>query len=75
MFFLRLIVDAEGFQFTLRLPQGESMVRDDEGFAEASLSTERTTTARTNTFARTIMTDGALRVMGAYIRDGRKYVK
>ncbi len=58
-------VEAEGFQFCLSLPEGFSVVRDNEGFAEATLSTERTTAARTNTFATTIMPDGTLRVMGA----------
>ncbi|MBR6189104.1 MAG: leucine-rich repeat protein [Prevotella sp.] len=58
-------VDAEGFQFTLTLPDGVSVVRDDEGFAEASLSTERTTKEGTNTFATSLQPDGTLKVMGA----------
>jgi len=58
-------VDAEGFQFTLTLPEGMSVVRDAEGFAEASLSTERTTKEGTNTFATSLQPDGTLKVMGA----------
>ena len=58
-------VDAEGFQFTLTLPEGMSVVRDEEGFDEASLSTERTTKEGTNTFATSILPDGTLKVMGA----------
>lgn len=58
-------VDAEGFQFTLTLPEGASVVCDDEGLAKASLSTERTTAARTNTFAASMQPDGTLKVMAA----------
>jgi hypothetical protein len=58
-------VDAEGFQFTLSLPEGVSVVRDANGFAEASLSTERTTKSRTNTFATSLLADGTLKVFGA----------
>ena len=58
-------VDAEGFQFTLTLPEDMSVVRDDEGFAEASLSTERTTKEGTNTFATSLLPDGTLKVMAA----------
>ena len=58
-------VEAEGFQFTLTLPEGVSVVRDAEGFAEASLSTERTTKEGTNTFATSLQPDGTLKVMGA----------
>ena len=58
-------VEAEGFQFALTLPEGVSVVRDEEGFAEATLSTERTTAARTNTFATSILPDGTLKVMAA----------
>jgi hypothetical protein len=58
-------VDAEGFQFTLTLPEGVSVVRDAEGFAEASLGTERTTKEGTNTFATSLQPDGTLKVMAA----------
>ncbi len=58
-------VDAEGFQFTLCLPEGVSVVRDADGFAVAELSTERTTRSRTNTFASSLHSDGTLHVMAA----------
>jgi len=58
-------VDVEGFQFTLTLPEGVSVVRDAEGFAEASLSTERTTKEGTNTFATSLLPDGTLKVLAA----------
>jgi hypothetical protein len=58
-------VDAEGFQFTLTLPEGVSVVRDDEGFAEASLNTERTTKDGINTFATSLLPDGTLKVLAA----------
>lgn len=58
-------VDAEGFQCTLTLPEGVSVVRDAEGFAEATLSTERTTKEGMNTFATSLLPDGTLKVMGA----------
>ena len=62
---MRNAVDAEGFQFTLCLPEGVSVVSDDEGAPEASLSTERTTATRTNTFVTSLQPDGNLKVMGA----------
>ncbi len=58
-------VEAEGFQFALTLPEGISVVRDEEGFAEACLSTERTTKEGTNTFATSLQPDGTLKVMAA----------
>ena len=58
-------VDAEGFQFTLTLPEGMSVVRDAEGFAEASLNTERTTKDGINTFATSLLPDGTLKVLAA----------
>ena len=42
--------DAEGFEFDLYLPEGMSFVLDADGFPEATLSTERTTTRKTNSF-------------------------
>ena len=62
---LKNSVDAEGFQFTLTLPEGVSVVRDDEGFAEASLNTERTTKDGINTFATSLLPDGTLKVLAA----------
>ena len=58
-------VDAEGFEFDLYLPEGMSFVLDADGFPEATLSTERTTTRKTNSFDAVIQPDGALRVLAA----------
>ena len=58
-------VDAEGFQLALSLPEGVSVVSDADGNPEATLSTERTTTDRTNTFATSLQPDGSLKVMAA----------
>lgn len=62
---MRNSFDAEGFQFDLRLPEGVSVVTDADGFAEASLSTQRTTALRTNTFTSALHADGLLTVMAA----------
>ena len=62
---MRNAVDAEGFQFTLTLPEGVSVMRNADGDPEVSLSTERTTAARTNTFATSLQPDGSLKVMAA----------
>lgn len=56
-------VVAEGFQFDLELPEGITVAKDADGFAEAYLSTERTTTRKTNTFEADFQANGALRVM------------
>jgi hypothetical protein len=56
-------VVAEGFQFDLELPEGVTVAKDADGFAEAYLSTERTTTRKTNTFDADFQDNGALRVM------------
>ena len=58
-------VEAEGFQFDLCLPEGVTVVCDADGLPEASLSTERTTARRTNTFQAAMQPDGSLRVMAA----------
>ena len=58
-------VDAEGFEFDLYLPDGMSFVLDADGFPETNLSTERTTTRKTNSFDAVILPDGGLRVLAA----------
>ena len=58
-------VEAEGFQFSLTLPEGVSVERDDEGFPDVQLSEKRTTEKGTNTFASSLTADGTLKVMGA----------
>ena len=56
-------VVAEGFQFDLELPEGVTVAKDADGFAEAYLSTERTSSRKTNTFDADFEANGALRVM------------
>ena len=56
-------VEAEGFQFDLELPEGVSVVKDADGYAEAYLSTERTTARKTNTFDTAFLENGSLRVI------------
>ncbi len=56
-------VEAEGFQFDLELPEGVTVAKDADGFAEARLSTERTTSRKTNIFDCTFLENGALRVI------------
>ena len=58
-------VEAEGFQFSLCLPEGAGVVTDADGLPVASLSTARTTARRTNTFQASLLSDGSLRVMAA----------
>ena len=62
-------VEAEGFGFDLYLPDGVSFVLDEDGFPESYLSTERTTTRKTNNYDSAIQADGSLRVF-AYSTNG-----
>ena len=62
---MRNAVEAEGFEFDLYLPDGMSFVTDADGFAEVSLSTERTNSRKTNSFDSVIQKDGSLRVLAA----------
>lgn len=62
---MRNAVEAEGFEFDLYLPDGMSFVTNTEGFAEVSLSTERTNSKKTNSFDSVIQEDGSLRVLAA----------
>ena len=56
-------IEAEGFQFDLELPEGVSVAKDADGYAEAYLSTERTTARKTNTFDTAFLGNGLLRVI------------
>ena len=58
-------VVAEGFEFNLYLPEGITVVTDEDGFPEVTLSTERTTPRKTNSFDAVLREDGSLRVLGA----------
>ena len=62
---MRNSVEAEGFQFSLRLPEGVSLVCDAEGFPVVGLSGSRTDARHTNTFASVLKADGTLTVMAA----------
>ena len=57
-------VIAEGFGFDLYLPEGISILKDEDGFAEVELSKERTTAKKTNNFDFAFQSDGSLRVFG-----------
>ena len=67
-------VPIQGFGFDLCLPEGVSLVKDEDGFFRVTLSTERTTEKKTNYFDTAIMSDGTLRVLasstGGYTIDG-----
>ena len=56
-------VEAESFQFDLELPEGISVVQDEDGFAEAELSLGRTSKKKTDTFTSAFLENGALRVI------------
>lgn len=53
----------QGYQFDIYLPSGMSFAKDADGLYEASLSTERTTAKKTNSFDSELQKDGALRVI------------
>ena len=56
-------VAVQGYQFDLYLPDGVTVSKDEDDFIMAELSTERTTTNKTNYFDSAITSDGALRVL------------
>ena len=58
-------VEAEGFQFDLYLPDGVTFAKDTNNRPIASLSTARTTAAKTNSFSAAIQSNGVLRVIAA----------
>lgn len=60
---------ATGFQFDIELTEGISAVQDEDGFYDITLSTERTTAAKTNTFDSSLMSDGSIRVLAASTRN------
>ncbi len=62
---MKNVVEAEGFEFDLYLPEGMTFATDEDGFVEARLSTERTTAKKTNSFDAVIQPDGALRILAA----------
>lgn len=62
-------VAAESFGFDLYLPDGVTVATDEDGFPMASLSTQRTTTNKTNIFNADFKQDGALNIL-AYSTRG-----
>ncbi len=62
-------INVTGFQFDIVLPEGVSVVQDEDGFNDITLSTERTTAAKTNTFDSSCMSDGSIRVLAASTRN------
>lgn len=60
---------ATGFQFDIILPEGITAEQDEDGFYDITLSTERTTAAKTNTFDSSLMSDGSIRVLAASTRN------
>lgn len=62
-------VPMESFGFDLVLPEGISVATDEDGFVLAELSTERTTTKKTNHFDAQFRSDGSLNVQ-AYSSNG-----
>ncbi len=58
-------VEAEGFGFDLTLPEGMTFATDGDNNPLVTLSTERTNSAKTNSFSYTILANGSLRVFGA----------
>lgn len=56
-------IEVQGYQFDIYLPEGVSFATDEDGFALAELSTERTTTKKMNSFDSAIQSDGALRIL------------
>ena len=55
--------EVAGFQFDLRLPEGITFAKDEDGLAMAELSEERTTSKKTSSFSSEIFEDGTLRVL------------
>ena len=62
-------VSAESFGFDLYLPEGVTVATDEDGFPLASLSTQRTTSNKTNHFNADFKQDGALNIQ-AYSSRG-----
>lgn len=52
-----------GFEFSLVLPLGINVVTDSDDYPWVTLSTERTTTKKTNFFQSALQSDGSLRVL------------
>lgn len=58
-------IEVVGFQCDFYAPEGTEISVDGDGFAEISLSTERTTANRTNVFDFATQSDGAIRILAS----------
>lgn len=56
-------VEVAGYQFDLYLPERITIAEDEDGISMVYLSTERTTSKKTNYFDSSMQPDGALRVL------------
>ena len=56
-------IEVQGYQFDLYLPEGATIATDEDGFALAELSTERTTERKTDYFNSSTQADGSFRVL------------
>ena len=56
-------ITVRGYQFDLYLPDGISFAKDNDGYYQAALSTNRTTERKMNYFDCSMQSDGALRVL------------
>ena len=60
---MKNIVQVQGYQFDLYLPEGVTIATDEDGFSLIELSTERTTARKTDYFNSTVQADGSIRVL------------
>ena len=60
---MKNIIEAQGYQFDLYLPEGVTVATDMDGFVLAELSTARTTERKTDYFNSSVQADGSLRVL------------
>ena len=62
-------IEVPGFQFDVVIPEGFNIPVDEDGYYLIELSTERTSSKRTNTFDYTQQPDGSIRVLAASTRN------
>lgn len=62
-------VPTTGFQVDLVLPQGVTVPTDEDGYYDIYLSTERTTSRKTDYFSSALQSDGSIRIMANSTRS------
>lgn len=71
---MKNVVAMTGFQFDLVLPEGMTVAKDEDGFDLIELSSERTSSKKTDFFNSAVQADGSIRVMASstksYTFDG-----